>query len=193
MAWSRACGRISLLVCLAVAVASLARAEEPSIPVRLQASLLGKLAGYDRNMRARAGERVRVAILINPNDTDSARVGDEMSHALGQIADIAGLPHDELSIAYTNAETLPQTCAVQRIAVLYVTPGFDGEALKISRALWGADVLTVSAVAKYVSKGIVVGFDALEGQPRMLVHLPQAKAQHVDFQATVLKLMKVVE
>jgi hypothetical protein len=172
---------------------TLARAEEPSIPVRLQASLLAKLAGYDRNMQTRAGERVRVAILINPSDADSVRVGNEMSHALGQISDIAGLPHDELSIAYTSAETLPQTCAVQRIAVLYVTPGFDGEALKISQALRGADILTVSAIAKYVLKGIVVGFDALGGQPRMLVHLPQARAQHVDFQATVLKLMKVVE
>jgi hypothetical protein len=170
-----------------------ARAEEPSVPVRLQASLLAKLAGYDRNMQARAGDRVRVGILIKSNDTDSVRVGDEMSHALGQVGDIAGLPHDELALAYTNAEALPQTCTAQRIAILYVTPGFDGEAAKISQALRGADVLTVSAMARYVPKGIIVGFDALGGQPRMLVHLPQARAQHVDFQATVLKLMKVVE
>jgi hypothetical protein len=191
MAWSRAYGQVLLLVCLAVV--SLARAEEPSVPVRLQASLLAKLAGYDRNMQTRAGDRVRVAILIKSSDPDSARVGEEMSHALGQIPDIAGLPHDEVSLVYTTAEALPQTCAAQRIAILYVTPGFDGDALKISQALRGADVLTVSAMARYVQKGIVVGFDALGGQPRMLVHLPQAKAQHVDFQATVLKLMKVVE
>jgi len=191
MPWWRAYGQVSLLVCLAVV--SLARAEEPSVPVRLQASLLAKLAAYDRNMQSRAGDRVRVGILIKSSDTDSVRVGEEMSHALGQISDIAGLPHDEMSLAYTSAEALPQTCAAQRIAILYVTPGFDGDALKISQALWGADVLTVSAMARYVQKGIVVGFDALGGQPRMLVHLPQAKAQHVDFQATVLKLMKVVE
>jgi hypothetical protein len=180
-----------LLVCLAVV--SLVRAEEPSVPVRLQASLLAKLAGYDRNLRARAGDRVRVAILIKPGDADSVRVGEEMSHALGQIAEIAGLPHDEVSLAYTSPDALPEICAAQRIAILYVTPGFDGDALKISHALRNADVLTVAAVARYVSRGIVVGFDALGGQPRMLVHLPQAKAQHVDFQATVLKLMKVVE
>jgi len=161
--------------------------------VRLQAGLLAKLAGYDRNLRVRAGDRVRVAILIKSGEADSVRVGEEMSHALGQIADIAGLPHDEVSLAYTNAETLAETCAAERIAILYVTPGFDGDAMRISQALRGVDVLTVSAVARYVSKGIVVGFDALGGQPRMLVHLQQARAQHVDFQATVLKLMKVVE
>ena len=191
MPWSKAYGRISLLVCLAGV--SLARAEEPSIPVRLQAGLMAKLAGYDRNMRARAGDRIRVAMLINPSDTDSVRVGKEMSHALGQIAEIAGLPHEELSIAYTTAETLPEACATRRIAILYVTPGFDNDAVKISQALRGTDVLTVSAVARYVPRGIVVGFDAVGGQPRMLVHLPQAKAQHVDFQATLLKLMQVVE
>jgi len=187
----RAFGRFSLLVCFATA--SLARAEQPSIPLRLQAGLMAKLAGYDRNMRIRAGDRVRVAMLIKPGDADSVRVGVEMSHALGEIAEIAGLPHEELSIAYTTAEILPETCTARRIAILYVTPGFDGDALKISQALQGTDVLTVSAVARYVPRGIVVGFDALGGQPRMLVHLQQARAQHVDFQATVLKLMKVVE
>lgn len=180
-----------MLVCFATA--SLARAEQPSIPLRLQASLIAKLAGYDRNMRIRAGDRVRVALLIKPGDADSVRVGVEMSHALGEIAEIAGLPHEELSVAYTTAEILPETCASRHIAILYVTPGFDGDASKISRALQGTDVLTVSAVARYVPRGIVVGFDALGGQPRMLVHLQQARAQHVDFQATVLKLMKVVE
>ena len=171
----------------------MARGEEPSIPVRLQASLLAKLAGYDRNMQARAGERLRVAILIKSSDADSVRVGEEMSHSLGQIGDIGGLPHEELSLAYTSAAALAETCTAQRIAIVYVTPGFDGEASKIGQALQGGDVLTVSAVARYVPKGIVVGFDALGGQPRMLVHLAQARTQHVDFQATVLKLMKVVE
>jgi hypothetical protein len=154
---------------------------------------LAKLAAYDRNMRARSGDRVRVGVLINASDTDSARVGKEMSHALAEIPDIAGLPHDELSMVYTNAEALAQACATQRLAVLYVSPGFDAEAAKISQALRGADVLTVSAVSRYVAKGIVVGFDAVGGQPRMLVNLQQARAQHVDFQSTVLKLMKVVE
>jgi hypothetical protein len=191
MAWSKAYGQVLLLVCLSAV--SLAHAEEPSVPVRLQAGLLAKLAGYDRNLRTRAGDRVRVAILIKPRDADSVRVGEEMSHALGQIKEVGGLPHEELSIVYTSAEALPQTCAEQGIAILYVTPGFDGDALKISQALQDVDVLTVAALARYVSRGIVVGFDALGGQPRMLVHLSQAKAQHVDFLATVLKLMKVVE
>jgi hypothetical protein len=170
-----------------------ARAEEPSIPVRLQAGLLAKLAGYDRNMRERAGDRVRVAILINPSSADSVRVGDEMSHALAQISDIAGLPHDDFSIAYTSPDAVAEACVTRRITILYVTPGFERDATKIGQTLRGADVLTVAAVARYVSEGIVIGFDALGGQPRMLVHLPQARAQHVDFEAKVLKLMKVLE
>jgi hypothetical protein len=62
-----------------------------------------------------------------------------------------------------------------------------------AQALAGTDLLTVSAVAGYVRNGIVVGFDVLGGRPRMLVHLSQAKAQHVDFQATVLRLMTVYQ
>ena len=193
MAWLRAYGRGAGALLSIALVFSLARAEEPSIPVRLQAGLLAKLAGYDRNMRGRAGDRIRIAILINPGNADSVRVGDEMSHALAQVSEIAGLPHDDFSIAYTGAEALAEACSARRITILYVTPGFERDSAKISQALWGADVLTVSAVARYVSEGIVIGFDALGGQPRMLVHLQQARAQHVDFEAKVLKLMKVVE
>jgi hypothetical protein len=193
MACVKAYGRVAGVLLSVALVFSLARAEEPSVPVRLQAGLLAKLAGYDRNMRVRAGDRIRVAILINPSNTDSLRVGEEMSHALAQVPEIAGLPHDDSSLPYTSAEALADACATRRIAILYVTPGFESDTAKISRALWGANVLTVSAVARYVSAGIVVGFDALGGQPRMLVHLTQARAQHVDFEAKVLKLMKVVE
>lgn len=168
-----------------------AGAEEPSIPVSLQAKLLSKLAGYDRNMRDRARDRVRVAILVKPDNPDSVRVGREMQHALGEIAEFAGMPHEEISLTYAGPAALSQACSSRGLSIVYVTPGFDGDSALIAHALSGVDVLTVSAVAGYVPKGIVVGFDAVGGQTLLLIHLPQARAQHVAFGADVLKLMKV--
>lgn len=191
MASSKGVWGLALFVGLTVA--SLVRAEEPSVPVRLQAGLLAKLAGYDRNMRARAGDRLQIATLIKAGDTDSVRVGNEMSYALGSFSEIAGLPHDDKSLTYTSPEALIQACTSQHIAILYLAPGLGDEIPQISQALRGVSVLTVSSVAGYVPKGIVIGFDAIGGQPRMLVHLSQARAQNVEFQSTVLKLMKVYE
>src|SRR5438874_366246 len=53
-------------------------------------------------------------------------------------------------------------------------------------------LLTASAVASQVTLGIVLGFDLVSGKPKLLVHLGQARRQHVDLSAEVLKLMRVV-
>jgi hypothetical protein len=75
--------------------------------------------------------------------------------------------------------------------VVYVTPDFDSELDALGRALGGVDVLTVSAVPDYVSRGVVLGFELVSGKPKILLDLPQAKRQNVDFSAAVLRLMKV--
>jgi hypothetical protein len=172
-------------------LASPVGAEDASVPLTLQAKLVGKLAAYDRNMKARAGDRVRVGILTKPNNPDSERIGRELQHALGEIRTFGGTPHEEISIAYKNAAGLAQACAAQRLAIVYLTAGFDADLPEIAKNLVGVDVLTVAAVADYVPKGIVIGFDAIGGETKLLIHLSQAKAQHVEFAADVLKLMKV--
>jgi hypothetical protein len=48
-------------------------------------------------------------------------------------------------------------------------------------------------MADYVPAGIVLGFDLVSGRPKLVVNLSQARRQHVDFRAEVLKLMKVYE
>ncbi len=72
-----------------------------------------------------------------------------------------------------------------------VTPDFDGELEALERALSGVDVLSVSAVPEYVSRGVVLGFELVSGKPKILLDLPRAKRQNVDFSASVLRLMKV--
>src|SRR5690348_15261099 len=105
MAVAKNHGIFGALLCLLLV--SLAHAEEPSIPVRLQAGLMAKIAVYDRNMPARAGELLRIGILTKTDNADSVRVANEMIRALGDMGEIAGLPHEESIIGYANAATLP--------------------------------------------------------------------------------------
>jgi hypothetical protein len=53
--------------------------------------------------------------------------------------------------------------------------------------------LTVAAIPDYVELGVVLGFDVLSGRPKLLVHLGQARRQHVDLRADLLKLARVFE
>jgi hypothetical protein len=159
----------------------------------LQAELLVKLAGYDRSFTQRAGDRVHVGLLVKPKEGDSTRAGEQMQAALARIPSIAGLPHEEAIVPYQRADALPAICRNQRIAILFVLPGFHDDIEGIRTALDGVDVLTATGVPDYVKGGIVLGFEVAAGRPQLLVHLAQAKRQNVALRSEVLRLMKVYE
>lgn len=187
---------ILLSAMLAAAVAfgeHQSRAELVSVPIELQAELLAKVAGYDRNMAERAGDRLQVLLLTNARDVESTRFAARMQLALSSIAQIAGLPHDERVTPFTSAGDLAQLCRARRIAIVILGPGLGDHVAAIRDALSGVDVLTVASVPDYVQQGAVLGFDVVSGKPKLLVHLTQARRQHVELRAEVLKLMRVFE
>jgi hypothetical protein len=187
----RALARLMLL--LVVTSCPSRAAEEVAVPVGLQAELFAKVAAYDKNFGARAGDRAHVLILTRPGDAESVRTAAHLEAALRGINDIGGLPHDETTIAYPGARALADTCRSRHIAIVYVGPALGAEIDAIRDALTGVSVLTVAAVAEYVPRGIVLGFDVVSGKPKLVVHLGQAKKQDVVFKAEVLKLMRVIE
>jgi hypothetical protein len=170
-----------------------ARAQFVTVPIELQAELLAKVAGYDRNMHARAGERVQILLLTNGSDSESKRFAARMGSALQAIGPIAGLPHDEHIAAFSSGAELAQECRTRRLAIIVVGPSLFEQVVAIRNALDGVDVLTVAAVPHYVEPGIVLGFDVVSGKPKLLIHLTQARRQHVDMRAEVLKLMRIFE
>jgi hypothetical protein len=181
-----------MLLLVAIALPSRA-AEEVLVPVGLQAELVAKVARYDKNFAARAGDRAHVLILTRPGDAESVRTAAHMETALRGINDIGGLPHDETTIAYPGAKSLADTIRLRHYAIVYVGPALGGEIDAIRDALSGVSVLTVAATFEYVPRGVVLGFDVVSGKPKLVVNLAQAKRQEVVFKAEVLKLMRVIE
>jgi hypothetical protein len=190
--------RWPILLSVTLAAAALfgervSRAELVAVPIELQAELLSKVAGYDRNMAARAGDRLQVLLVTNPSDTESTRFATRMQLALQAVSQIAGLPHDERVAPFSSAADLAQQCRARHIAILIVGPGLGDQIPALRDALDGVDVLTVAAVPDYVEQGLILGFDVVSGKPKLLVHLTRARRQHVELKAEVLKLMKVFE
>jgi hypothetical protein len=173
--------------------ARIGRGDDVAVPVNLQAELVAKVAAYDRNLPTRAGDRVHVVIVVKAKDDGSARFAKHLESALGGVDRIAGLPHDEAIVTYTNAKALADLCRSKKVAIIYLAPGFGEEVEQIRGALEGVNVLSVSAVAGDVGKGVVLGFDLVSGKPKIVVHLGQAKRQDVQFKAELLKLARVIE
>jgi hypothetical protein len=187
--------RYVIVACVAMAlgVSVVAHAEEVPVPVALQAELLAKVAGYDKNLPARAGEKVHIALLEKSGNADSARVVAQMASALDPIGPIADLPHDQVVVRWAGAAALATLIHEKHVAIVFVSPGFSEEIGAIRAALDGIDVLTVSAVPDHVPRGIVLGFDLMSGKPKLLVNLTQARKQNVALKAQVLKMMRVYE
>jgi hypothetical protein len=178
----------------ALSVARTDRADESVVPPAVQAELLVKVAAYDRNFTARAGARAQILVVAKGGDDDSARVAGAVVKALGALPTIAGLPHDEAQIRFADAPALAATVRAKHAAVVYLATGFaEQEVAAVASALDGVDVLSVAAIAAYVPKGTVLGFDLVSGKPKLLVHLGQARKQKVAFGAEILKLMQVFE
>jgi hypothetical protein len=185
-----------VVIAVVVSVLSFVRgafAEEPPVPLRLQVELLVKVAAYDRNLPNRAGDRVKVLVVEKAGNADSNRAVAQIQTALGEIATIAGQPHQEVVLRYAGAAALVAAVRRERAAIVYLTPGLADDVEPIRAALDGVDVLSVAAIPGYVPRGMVLGFDLVSGKPKLLVQLAQAKRQNVAFTADVLKLMKVYE
>jgi hypothetical protein len=178
-------------------MAGLAAAWAPSeawsdemVPFAKQVELLAKVALYDRNFAARAGARVRAAVLLKAGNDTSERAAGKIVQALSQ-AGFGDLGCDATTDRYEGASAVAAACKDRRLCLVYLTPGMTDEAAGIADALDGADVLTVGADPAYVPLRTVLGFDLVSGKPKLLAHLTQARKQNVDFKAEVLKLMKV--
>jgi hypothetical protein len=182
-----------LLLALAIGLlgAPLALGQTASVPAPVQAELVSKLLPYDRNFEARAGGVVRTLVLVKPGSVRSRIGAEAFKAALANLDRVGGHRHEERIVAYESAAALAKQCKSERIAVVYVTPDFDSELDALGRALAGVDVLTVSAVSDHVPRGVVLGFELVSGKPKILLDLPRAKRQNVDFSAAVLRLMKV--
>lgn len=171
-------------------VTTAAQAERVAVPLDVQAKLLAKVARYDKNLKRRADGTVRIVVLERDDDA-SKRASAQLLRELGAIDEIGELPVEVRVLGYSGPEALAQAVREKKLSIVYVTPGFAQEVPKIAEALSGVDVLSVAAVDNYVDDRIVLGFELIGGKPKLLLHLPQAKSQHVEFSSSVLKLMKV--
>jgi hypothetical protein len=179
---------------LGLLVPSLTLADEDmAVPVPLQIELLLKVAGYDKNLAARAPSVVRVLVLIKGGNAQSTRVSQAAVRALeGKLA--GGRPVEVSSGPFTGGPALASKVKEAKLAIVYVTPGFDAAEMdSIAKSLSGISVLTAGALTRFIDSGVVLSFELVSGKPKLLVHLKRAHDQSVELSSQVLKIVRVIE
>jgi hypothetical protein len=184
---------ILLVVAILSLPASSVRAEDPAVPLQLQADLTAKLIEYAQAPSAQGLTTMRIGILVRSGSVESQHFGSEIKAIFGRMATIAGLAHEEVVITWSTPAAFAEEARRRQLFAVYVTPGLRGEVPAIARALEGTPIISVAAIDTYVAGGAILGFELVSGRPRMVLNLPQARKQGVAFRAQVMKLMRIVE
>lgn len=161
------------------------------LPPTLQAELIVRVAGYDKGLRARAGDAVRVLIVVKVNDDDPW--AEKLRAGFLQTDKIGGLAHIETVARYATATELAKTVRRQQIAIVVLPASLGDDVEAVRSSLDGVNVLTVVPDGDLVRRGVVLGFELVSGKPHLFFNTSQASRQHVVMSADVMKLMKVFE
>lgn len=166
---------------------------DTEVPIALQARLFARLGPYDRNFKERAGAVANVLVVRRKGDNESAFEQAGLVRALEEIRSVGGIPLRVQEAEFTDAESLARRCRAERIAVLYLTGGLEGDTPRLAAALANTNILTVGTSARHAENGAVVGFALEEARPRLIINLARARDQNVDFRAEVLALARLIK
>jgi len=162
------------------------------VPVALQVDLLGRVVRFERSFASHGAEPALVVVVAKSGVASAARASAQVTAALAQVGKLGGRPSQALPQTFSSPAALRS--AARDAAVVYLMPGFSQAELKgIASAFADSSVLTVGTSNGDVESGIVLGFELEGSKPRIVLNLPQARAQHLDFNAQLLRLARVVQ
>lgn len=173
--------------------ASAGAAQDMDVPVAVQIPLFLKVLTFDRQLRARAGTEVVVAVAFQSRNRASVAAKDDALRALASVRDsVDGLPVRAVAIDL-DAENIASALTKHHLTVLYVAPLRAIDIGAIAAAARTAHVTTMTGVPEYVARGLAVGVRLQRDRPKLLVNLTASKLEGADLSAELLKLAVVTQ
>jgi hypothetical protein len=166
--------------------------QEMELPVDVQVSLFLRVLSFDRQLSARAGGELAVAVVMQRGYRASQKAGDEALSALnGSGTNVGGVPVRATAIDL-DTQSLADALARRPATVLYFAPLRGVDVRVLAAAASAAGALTVTGVPRYVTMGVAVGARLQGERPRLLLNLQAARRAGADFSAELLKLAEVI-
>lgn len=187
--------RCVVLAALLLPCVTLLHAQEIEVPINVQYVLLHKILAFDRNLKERVGKELVIGIIFQSNFRYSLNFKDELGEVIAksQTGKLVDIPVRYVTIAWTENLNLSEYGAKNKIDIFYVAPLRAVEIKTITAASQAQKILTFTGVPAYVDAGVAVGVGAKGESPRIIINLPSAKAEGVEFSSQLLKLAKVIE
>lgn len=185
---------IILVIIIIILGFTLLWAEEMPVPADLQYSLFLKILTFDRNFKARVGDEIVVGMVYQKNYRESNSVKEEFTKAMDEstIKSIEDIPIRQVPVNLNNTD-LDSAVSQMKIDILYITSLRAVKIEDITKVSRAKQLTTLTGVPDYVESGLAVGIGTKGDKPLIIINLPAAKKEGVDFNSQLLRLAKIVE
>jgi hypothetical protein len=183
------------LICLLAAVRGSA-AEAMPIPPDVQITLLLKVLTYDRLFSTKAKSGVSIGVIYVPSDPESVRVKDEVLRTLARVADrtIKNVPIKYVALEFKDVPTLEKAVRANRVNVFYVAPGNAAGLAALVKMSQTYAITSATGVPEFVDRGIAIGIGMkADNKPDILINLVSSRKEGSDFDASLLRIARVVK
>lgn len=161
-----------------------------------KALLLLRVLAYDRNLKGRAGEEVRIAVVFRPGIGTSEHERDSMVRAIGEVvsrAVVAGLPVRVKAVPFQDASRFGALLAELRPAAMFVTAGLEPEGEILARVAKERQVPSVCGSRDLVERGLAIGLVDRGDRAGVVLNLKAAAAQGADLDSALAHVAERVD
>ncbi|MEO8183383.1 MAG: YfiR family protein [Deltaproteobacteria bacterium] len=169
-----------------------AQADEVTVPIDFQIDLLGRVVRFERGYASHGSEPALVVLVAKRDLAASERAAAQAKTTIGEVGNLGGRPTKVVTHTFSSPALL--RAAAPGAAILYFMPGFNQAELRgIAASYLDSNVLTVGASYGDAENGAALGFEVESSKPGIVVNLPQARSQGLDFSAQFLRLVRVIK
>lgn len=168
--------------------------QTPEIPVRIQFEIFFKILSFDKNLKQRGAEGLKMLIVYQKKYRSSLAVFHEVDDLLQeqQIKDVNKIP---ITFSFVDIDESSISTAINKEGsnLIYVCPlrGIDiRDLVLLTRE---KNVLSFTGVADYVYDGVSVGMELKNQKPLILINLDASKEEDADFSSQLLKISKIIK
>jgi hypothetical protein len=146
---------------------------QDAVPVDKQANLLLKALGYDRGLKKRAPEGIRILVVHH----GAAKTAGKIAVAFTT----AGKSKVKASAAeFKDVKNLLQKADAGEFNILFVDPSAKGALSSLQQVTRGRKLLSLGGNHDLVKQGLSMGVYLKKGVPRLIINQRAAKVEGLD-------------
>ena len=197
--WGRAVpGRIATLCATLAVLWLLGRCQavqaQALVPADKQAVILTRALAYDKDLRARAGGSLVIAVLYRPGAAEGDSVAADVFRAFKALegVKVQDLPISVVKLPYTGKDALKSAITAQGIDALYCCPGLEPDLSALREVSHQQHVLTLAAKEAFVQAGLSLGVFPKDGKPTIVINLAASRDEGASLASELLRLATVL-